>query len=218
MRKLVTIALVASLAGFAFADRTVDNILVVGKDCTVTATPLNVERSLPDPTTVYSQMNSGTGWQAFTAANGYIGYDDYTADAVMTGTEELTVLRFVGGVADVGGVMFFEFYDADQNFLSDFGLPLSSAGNYIWTITLGPGSGVNIDPTGIMQVWVDDGSVLAATTGQWFASDAAPTIGSEDPTFGALASYGYSQAFELTVPEPASLLLLGLAGLLLRRR
>lgn len=218
MKKFVAIALIASFAGMAFAvERSVNDILVAGEEVQINAMPLgSVVRDLPNPTTVYSNMDPGpTGYVAGAPASGYIGYEDYTPIAAMTMTEELQEFKFVGGVANAGEVAFFDFYDAADNLVDSFGIQFSQGGNFIYTITIG--SVVNVPAGGEVWMWVDDGSVLTPSTGQWFAGDAGPTIGGpDDPLEGTFA--GYVQNFEITVPEPASLLLFGLAGLFIRRR
>lgn len=179
--------------------------------------------------TIFSNMESGTGFQAFASATGALGFDDY--NTTVTGETDplvgqsglgLDEIRFVGGFQTGPGIIFFDFFDfATQTFVDGFGVDLTNAGNFIYTINI-TNDDVFINDNGILQLTADDGTVGGLpTTAQWFLSDAAPTIGTEDNTFGGAAGpfANISHKFELTyTPEPTSLVLLGLAGLLIRRR
>lgn len=174
------------------------------------ATPAN--RGVPG--TFYSNMDSGSGFQAFPADTGVLGTADYVSTAA--GPITLSEFRFVGGVANAGEVYFFDFFDTAGNFVDGFGVQASMGGNFIYTITIG--SEVIVENAGFVQMSADDGSVLVASTGQWFLSDALATIGDQGL---ADANPGLDHKFEITgdaIPAPASAAVLGLAGLAARRR
>ena len=160
---------------------------------------------------IYSNMDSGTGFVAFPAGNGVLGADDYVSTA--SGSATLESLRFVGGSEQVGGVLAFDFFNAaGDTFIDGFTVALPSAGNFIWTITLG--GVVTVDAAGILQISTD-----ATSTGQWFLADAGPTVGSEDVNAFGGGDGVNSHNFELNViPTPGALSLLGMGGLLAARR
>lgn len=144
---------------------------------------------------------------AFPAATGSLGFDDY--DTILAGgNETLTEMRFVGGVQQVGGQLTFNFYDASQALVSSFGATFGQAGNFIWTIN---NLSVTIPDQGFVEI-----VAAANTTGQWFLSTSAPTLGTESRDLGTLTTH--SHRFELSIPAPGSLALLGLGGLVVGRR
>jgi hypothetical protein len=178
---------------------------------TLTATPLDSTDSARgelDPS-FYSAIPGP--YTAFAPAAGNIGFDDYTSTA-----EDdiiLTSFRFVGGVAEAGGTMSFQFFDAEENFADSFGITLGQAGNFIWTITIN--SEVIIPAGGLVQAVVGEGF-----TGQWFLSTTAPDIGTNDLTIGGNTTDA-SHRFELNgvlVPTPGAVALLGMAGFAATRR
>lgn len=160
-------------------------------------------------TTLYSNMDPGlTGYVSFAAATGAIGFDDYVSTSASS--FNLDTFRFVGGNVNAGQTMNVEFYNAaGDTLVNAFSVALPSAGNFIWTITLG--AGFAVDGAGVVQLVSDD-----LSGGQWFLGDAGPTVGSEDVTFGG--SDPYSHNFELNTPAPGSVALLGLGGLVATRR
>ena len=166
--------------------------------------------------TAYSNMAAAAGYQAFAAATGAIGFDDYDSIAA-GGSIDIATFRFVGGVQQVGGTMFFDFFDTNSNFVDSFGVSLGNAGNFIYTITINtyPG-GVVVPDAGFLQV-----SVGAGFTGQWFMTTDAPTIGTSNAAVGGAAG-GLQHKFEINgdydVPAPATAALLGLGGLTAVRR
>ncbi|MFK7884304.1 MAG: hypothetical protein AB8F26_09020 [Phycisphaerales bacterium] len=173
---------------------------------------------------IFSNMESGSGFQAFPIsevvldnATESLGSDDYTSTAA--GSTTLTEFRFVGGVQQEGGVMFIDFFDAAGSAVDGFGIQLTQVGNFTYTITVN--TAVDITNVGFVQITVDDDGLFGSgvqTTGQWFLSDAAATIGSNGPAGGA-SSGALNHNFELTtVPAPGAMALLGLGGLVAGRR
>ncbi len=158
-------------------------------------------------------------YSAFAAATGVASFDDYVSTEAAPFT--LAQFQFVGGVTAVGGGMTVAFFDTAANPAGNFHITLPQAGNFIWTITLGsPPDGADstfVAPqAGFVQITVD-----AANTGQWFFTSTAPTIGTDDITVGTGAQLNpqRNNAFGLIkVPAPSSLALLGLGGLIARRR
>lgn len=173
----------------------------------VTATPLTelpgyAERGTP----VFSALDGP--FAAFPAASGSIGFDDY--DSILPGGYDvLTDLKFVGGVTTVGGRLDFNFYHPDGTAINSFFVNLPQAGNFIWTIN---SINIVIPTDGIMEI-----VAAADTTGRWYLSTTAPTIGTQNAAFGG-GSGGNSHRFELQVPAPGAAALLGLAGLVAGRR
>jgi len=217
MKKMCFAALAGvSAAGFAVASPTASQFNLLDSSMySITAEPLNSTgflRGDPPPLdpSFYSAMNAP--FNAFAAATGTVGLDDYTS--IATDDIVLTSFRFVGGVQQVGGTMSFQFFDADQNFVDSFGITLGQVGNFIWTITLN--SEVIIPAGGLLQAVVGEGF-----TGQWFLGATPPTIGTNDDTFGGANGGALSHRFELNgvlIPTPGAAGLLGLAGLAAVRR
>ncbi|MCA9304652.1 MAG: PEP-CTERM sorting domain-containing protein [Phycisphaerales bacterium] len=162
-------------------------------------------------TTLFSNMDPGpTGYVAFGAAAGAIGFDDYTSTSASA--FNLSSFRFVGGNVNAGQTMNVEFYNAaGDTLINAFSVNLSLGGNFIWTITLG--STFMVDGAGIVQLVSSD-----LSGGQWFLGDAGPSVGSEDNLFGGTGDGSYSHNFELNTPAPGSVALLGLGGLVATRR
>lgn len=178
----------------------------------LTATPLDSNDSARgelDPS--YYSAIAGP-YTAFDAATGNIGFDDY--NSIAEDDFVLTSFRFVGGVAEAGGTMSFQFFDANEDFADSFGIALPQAGNFIWTITIN--SEVIVPANGLIQAVVGDDF-----TGQWFLSVTDPDIGTNDLAIGGNETDA-SHRFELNgvpVPTPGALAVLGMAGLAgVRRR
>lgn len=158
-------------------------------------------------------------YSAFAAATGPVGFDDYAS--TVAGPFNLAQFKFVGGVTTVGGQLTVQFFDSAQTQVNSFNITLPQAGNFIWTITLGAApdgsdSTFGVNGAGFVQI-----SAATATTGQWFFTTTAPTIGTNDVAVGggAQLSPPRNNAFELVnVPAPGSLALVGLGGLVALRR
>lgn len=226
MTKTLIVAAGLAMASSASADLTgaTHSNLLSPEYYSITATPIGAPDIAGVFGTAYSNMNANAagGFNAFAPGGPALGFDDY--DSIATGgTIDVQQYRFVGGVNVAGGVMFFEFYDNTSAFVDSFGVILPSAGNFVWTITINtfPG-GVVVPETGIHQLVADTaGAFGPAALGQWFLSDAAPTIGTQSNTFGGASGGALSHKFEITgdyVPAPATAALLGLGGLAAARR
>ncbi len=185
----------------------------------ITATPIGSPDIAGVFGTAYSNMgpNATGNYSAFSAATGPVGFDDYDSIGSANTTIDVSTFRFVGGVQQAGGTMFFEFYDTNSIFVDSFGVALTNAGNFIYTITINtyPG-GVVVPEAGILQTVVG-----AGFTGQWFLSSANPTVGTQSSTFGGASGGSLSHKFEINgdyVPAPATAALLGFGGLAASRR
>ncbi len=217
-KTLITVAGLA-LASPAFADLASgpQTNLLNPSQYSITATPIGAPDIAGVFGTAYSNMAAAAGYQAFPAATGAIGFDDYDSIGAPATSIDLSTFRFVGGVQQAAGTMFFDFYDTNSNFVDSFGVTLTNPGNFIYTITINtyPG-GVVIPEAGLLQV-----TVGAGFTGQWFLNADAPTIGTSNSAIGGAAG-GLQHKFELNgdyvVPAPASAALLGLGGLAAIRR
>ena len=125
--------------------------------------------------------------------------------------EEVTILKFVGGVTVANTTLKFDFADAAGAAVSSFEITLSQAGNFIYTITFDEGDTILASKNGSLSI-----TGVADATGKWFLTTTAASPGSQVPVTG-----DYIHAFELTtngVPAPGAIALLGLAGLVGRRR
>jgi len=165
---------------------------------------------------VFSAMSGP--YAAFPAATGSLGFDDYQSTYADGDSFALQSMRFVGGVTTVGGIMTFDFFDADDNLVSTTSLGLPSAGNFIWTITFESAPGLKdsdffVPASGYLQLSAD-----ALTTGQWFLSTSLPTVGTESREPGEGSLTAQSHRFELNVPTPGALALLGMGGIAALRR
>ncbi len=166
------------------------------------------------PATHYSDMLPGpTGYVAFPAAN-YLGYDDYDS-ALAGGNINVSSIRFIGGVANTGDTLFFNFYDTNSSFVTGFGASLPQGGIFVWTITINlfPGA-VVIPEAGYMEILGDTG-----VTGQWYLGDAGATVGTSNVNDGFAAGSGYNFNFEINgIPAPGSVALAAIGGLVATRR
>lgn len=212
MMKITATLTVVAIAGSAFASPVLGDYSTYTQISSDNLTAVSLEQGTQGVvSSVYSNMDAGTGFAAFPSGNGALGFDDYTSTSV--GSISMESIRFVGGVDAVDGVLNFEFLDASgTNLISAFSVAFSQAGNFIWTITLG--GTFSADATGILQMSTD-----ATSNGQWFLSDASPTVGSEDNTFGGANGGLLSHRFEINViPAPGALALMGMGSLVAARR
>lgn len=148
------------------------------------------------------------------SATNPIGVGDYNSIA----TNDILVdnFVFVGGVDVVGGVVFFDFFDAGGTFLDGFGVALPSAGNFIWTISP---TDLTVAADGIVSMAVDDGTNGPVANAQWFLTENVAAVGDagvEDVT-GTLFNFAFG-INGTVVPAPGAFALLGLGGLVATRR
>lgn len=153
-------------------------------------------------------------YSAFGRNAGVHGFDDYET-IVGSPTFNLAEFKFVGGVGAVGDVVRFDFFDQNQAFVNAFSVGLGSAGDFIWTITLG--ANFTVASKGFVQMTTTTG------TGRWFFTTTGPTVGTNNVGVGTGAGLNPQRnfAYEMTaVPEPGTMLALGggALALLARRR
>lgn len=145
-----------------------------------------------------------------------LGFDDYVSTDPSP-FYTLAQFRFVGGVSTVGDTLRVNFYDSGANLFNFFNVSLGTAGNFVWTITLG------LQPNGSDSTFLvpQAGFVeITAVTGagRWFLTPTAPSVGSNNLAVGGLPNQ-FNHAFELVaVPAPGAMAFLGLGGLLASRR
>ncbi len=222
--KTAVVAMLA-IAGSASADltgldRSNYTIFQDGVNASITATPLGTGFANRGSADQYSDLDPGpTGYQAFPAATGIAGADDYTS--IASDDIELAEFGFVGGVNQANGIMFVDFFDAGGVFVDGFGVALTNPGNFIYTITItaaviAPNAGfVQIDVPGTSLTPL--GPSNTGVQGQWFLGDAGATIGNA----GAPVALALNHNFRINgtvIPAPASVALLGLGGLAAIRR
>ena len=216
MKNVLKIAGVLALAaGTASADIALDlpSNHVMLPASAVSARPLDsVDTNRGAP--MYSSI---PGPYSALAASAFAHRDDYVSihPATSSGTFLMDAWRFVGGVTAVGMTLDFFFLDAGLNIVSSFGVPLSSAGNFIWTIT--PTVPAPVANGGFLQI-----QVRAGSTGQWFATSTAAAPGSNSFASGHGSTFSSGPkiaAFEIqALPTPGALALLGMGGLVATRR
>jgi autotransporter-associated beta strand protein len=138
-------------------------------------------------TVVYCKMND---YHYYTSSTGgTVGYEDYTS--TLSTSISLTQMQFAGGVTVANGTLEFLFY-SDRglaNYVDGFSCSFSQTGFFVWTITLG--SGVTIPGSGVLVIVAASG-----TTGTWIEGPAAPSVGTNDSTYGSVNPNNYD--FELT--------------------
>jgi hypothetical protein len=246
MKSLVSAGAVAALAGSAFGlGETLDrsgtpiwNSSTPG--ITITKQAVGSHSNLDrQGTTVYDSMG-GLGYVASPPASGTLGIEDYGTTLSPSGppngtpttafdTFHLCEYQFAGGVQQPGGILFMSFFFNNFSFADSFGVSLSQAGNFLWTITIGNPAALNVPTEGFHLLSANtDTNIGILTTGQWFLNTST-FVGHNDGAWDN-GSFSYSttsgtitapihQSFEMQVPTPGALALFGVAGLAgIRRR
>lgn len=163
-------------------------------------------------------LANGSGFQ--TALGGAF-FDDFAKVSVAGSrtADALNNIRFVGGASVAGGVLFFDFFDSNEQFVDGFGVQLPQGGAFIWTIGLKPTPEfpdfILKPEAGFLQIAAGENN-----TAIWFQSE-LPAIGGNIGTPGAgTGSFDTTvYMFELNnIPTPGALALFGLAGLASARR
>lgn len=210
------IATIIAAAGIASADVNLESVDRSGyQTFTASATEIGTQNRGGVAPTQYDNIAAGPGgYVAFPPSNtNPIGTADY--QSVATNNIVMDEFQFVGGVDAVGGTVFFDFFDAGGNFVDGFGVSLSEAGNFIWTIDLA--GAFEAASGGFVQMSVDDGGFVVPNA-QWFLSDGAPAVGdalAEDAGGGNNFNFAIVGS---EVPAPGAVALLGLGGLVASRR
>jgi hypothetical protein len=243
MKSLVSAGAMAALAGTAFGmgetlDRSNATILTANTPgITITreeiGTHTNVDRQ---GTAIYNTLVGG--YVASPPSSGTLGVDDYGTTLSPSGapngapttafdTFHLCAYRFAGGVTAAGGVLFMDFFFNDFSFADSFGVQLNTAGNFIWTITIGNPGALNVPTEGFHLLSANTNTNIGPlTTGTWFLNSSV-TAGHNDGAWDN-GSFDYGTptgvqplyyGFELQVPTPGAMALFGVAGLAgIRRR
>ncbi len=200
---------------------------------------------------IYDSIGPGVGgYLAAPPALGALGTDDYITDS---STGPMTAFKFVGGmtataspVTSFGGggglaVMWFEWYQhnttSGYDFVTSAGVLINSAGNFLWTITLGTPFPIPHGGTGSDQAlfrvlanttFTGGGAYSTTIAGQWFIGTAdAVVVGGNTSAIGPIVNVGTTttpvmvqgvNSFSFHVPEPTTLALLAMGGCVLIRR
>ncbi len=201
--------------------------LVEGVDYTITATAIEeVEPHGGSSGAAGDIYNSHSGgYQAFPAATGSLGFDDYTSTRTpASGHSSLDAFGFVGGCAAAGRTLFVDFYTGTPSapvFDTGFSINLTNGGNFLYTITFNPPLNTAIFPVpnqGLVELTGSDGTDGGnLCSGQWFLTPNAVTVGSSDINTGG-APGTHNHAMRMSIPEPTSLALLAIGGLFVARR
>ena len=214
MKRVVVLTLILAMAGFAYADRLVDPSAY-----SLTYEPIGSGSGPRDPIG-WSNIDQTGNISGIQGTNTIVGYEDYQSSTAVWGsgpTFTLTTFKFIGGVSAPNQVVFFNFYDSATtpdglSYYLYIGAQFPNAGNYIWTLNLSTPQ--TVDTNGFIEFDANDYGYGVPTL-TIFEDDSGPSVG----TSAAAPNDPYTCSFEFQgTPEPASVLLLGLAGLLIRRR
>lgn len=217
---LAAIAIAApAVADFSHVDRS--NFPIYTPNSAVKVGETVADREGP---AIYDSLAPGTsGYLAPSPASGFMGSDDYTTNS---GTY-LTAFKFVGGLSGfdpnvASGIIWFTFWSPTTTGYTPVdggGIALNTTGAYIWTITLGTPK--TIPHNGLFTMFSATSATIptgyAPSLGQWYVSSSdAVVVGSNSTTIGSLAPN--VNLFSFHTPEPTTLVLLTLGGLVLARR
>ena len=161
----------------------------------------------------FSSMPGSAGLTGFFPGTTHFNEDYTTYD---NADFALKIFRFTGGVGAALDVVWFDFYDETSTYYNYFGVQLPYVGVYNWTITIT--NPFNVTAGGFVDGYADSLYVVTTSTFNWYGTNLGASVGSTDPNYGFLSSYGYDLSFEMETPTPGALALLGLAGLATRRR
>jgi len=197
----------------------------------------NVDRSAYEMYTAHSQSVRGSGLSSLYSdldpgADGYVAFPDTAIEAdgelesagvadFATGSADKILLEqfvFVGGVNQVGGTVFFDFFDSAGTLIDGFGITLQQEGSFIWTIDLN--APFSILSEGLIRMSVDDENLSGSgstAAGRWFLGNAGATIGDAGAA-EASPDFNFNFALNSSVPAPGSVALLGFGGLVASRR
>ncbi len=204
MKRIAMMMVLTGCASLSFAQ-----IFDMGSNLEHRTLDLTGSQSVAIPTVVYSALPGP--YSAFAARTGSLGIEDYTSTA--TSPFGLNSMQFVGGVTAVGGQLRFDFLDSSGSAVSSFTSTFGTAGNFVWTISGIAPLNITLPTSGRLRI-----TALNGVTGQWFLASAAPTIGTNDPSFGGATGFNHRYQLE-AVPEPATMTALGLGiAAMLRRR